>query len=124
MYCPVCFNHTLKIAHRGVVKVAINGKSKSTSQFIYNLSTDKPGEIDERFSNVLKEYFNWYKTLRNLEVIKTIDLTSCDFVCSDGCKLTFNHMLNVVDLVISKESYLKICEVISTSMEIPISLQR
>jgi hypothetical protein len=106
------------------VKVAINGKSKSTSQFFFNLSSDKPSEIDERFAKVLKEYFSWYKTLKNLDVIKTIDVTSCDFVCTDGCKLTLNHMLNVVGFVITKESYLKTCNDISTSLEIPMSLKR
>ena len=105
MYCPVCFNHTLKLAHSGVVKASINGKSKPTSQFTYNFKKDKQIEIDERFRGVLVEYFQWYKTLSNLDLIQTIDLTSCDFVCAEGCKLTLNHKLNVVDLVITKKEY-------------------
>ncbi len=45
MYCPVCFNDTLKIASSGVVKLSFNSKAKSTSQFFYNLAQDKDEDI-------------------------------------------------------------------------------
>lgn len=124
MYCPVCFNHTLKIAPRGVVKVAINGKSKPTSQFIFNIKTEKQAEIDKKFKAVLSEYFNWYKTLTNIEEIKNIDITSCDFICEEGCRLTFNHMLNVIDYVIPKDRFHFICQEAATEHSIPINLKR
>jgi hypothetical protein len=123
MYCPVCFNDTLKIASSGVVKVTFNGKSKSTSQFYYNLKQEKPVEIYKKYRAVAADYFSWYSTFQNKDVIKNIELTSCDFICSTGCKLTLNNNLSVINLVIPIEEVKQISESEAKAHNISIKLQ-
>lgn len=122
MYCPVCFNDTLKIASSGVVKVTFNGKSKSTSQFYYNMKQDKPVEILKKFRVVVADYFSWYATFQNKDIIKNVELTSCDFICSNGCKLNVNHRLNVIDMVVPLEQVKEICESEGDRHDIPLKL--
>lgn len=123
MYCPVCFNDTLKIASSGVVKVTFNGKAKSTSQFYYNMKQEKPTEIYKKFRDVVSEYFSWYATFQNKDIIKEITLTSSDFICSTGCKLNISHRLNVIDLVIPKDIFVEIMESEAQRHEIPLKLK-
>jgi hypothetical protein len=124
MYCPVCLNPTLKVAHRGVVKVSFNGKGKPTSQFIFNLQSDSKSQLLGSFEKVLDEYFSWYSTFTNQSTIRSIDLTSCDFVCSEGCKLTLNHMISVVDILFSKSDYKTSVEKVALVHTTPVELQR
>lgn len=123
MYCPVCFNDTLKIASSGVVKVTFNGKAKSTSQFYYNLKQEKPIEIYKKYRAVAADYFSWYSTFQNKDLIKNIELTSCDFICSNGCKLSLNNNLSVINLVIPIEEVKQISESEAKRNNIPIKLQ-
>ena len=123
MYCPVCFNDTLKVASSGVVKVTFNAKAKSTSQFYYNMKQEKPMEIFKKFRAVVADYFAWYATFQNKDLIKKIELTSNDFICSKGCKLNINHRLNVTDIIIPKEMIVEICESEANRYGIPIKLQ-
>ena len=122
MYCPICFNNTLKLAHSGVVKVTINGKSKPTSQFIYNLKSDKQEQINNRLKDVLTEYFQWYKTLQNRDLIKNIDLTSYDFICSEGCKISLNHKISVIDLVVPQADFKNVSQQVADEHDISIAL--
>jgi hypothetical protein len=122
MYCPICFNDTLKIASSGVVKVTFNGKAKSTSQFYYNLKQEKPTEIYKKFRDVVIDYFTWYATFQNKDVIKNIELTSHDFLCSTGCKLNINHKLNVIDLVIPKAIFKETLEQEAIRYQIPLKI--
>lgn len=103
MYCPVCFNDTLKIASAGVVRVTFNKKSRDTSRFFYDLKGDRPDEIREKFKKVVKDYFNWYSNFQNKDTVSEIELTTTDFICSRGCKMTVNHQMTAVDLVLTKE---------------------
>jgi hypothetical protein len=123
MYCPVCFNDTLKVASSGVVKVTFNGKAKSTSQFYYNIKQEKPVEIYKKFRGVVEDYFSWYTTFQNKDLIKEIELTSSDFVCSKGCKLNISHRLNVIDLIIPKDILREIAEGTAERYQIPIKLK-
>ncbi len=124
MYCPVCLNPTLKIAHRGVVKVSFNGKAKPTSQFIFNLQSDSTAQLITAFEKVLDEYFSWYSTFTNQSTIRTIELTSCDFVCSEGCKLTLNHMISALDIIIPKAEFKASVEKVAKTHATPVELQR
>tara|TARA_Y100000385_G_C13078110_1_gene632456 strand:- start:1582 stop:1959 length:378 start_codon:yes stop_codon:yes gene_type:complete len=123
MYCPVCFNDTLKIASSGVVKVTFNGKAKSTSQFLYNMKTEKPLDIFKKYRGVVADYFSWYATFQNKDMVKEVELTSSDFVCSTGCKLNINHRLSIIDLVIPKEMFKEITESEAQRYEIPLKLK-
>lgn len=123
MYCPVCFNDTLKIASSGVVKVTFNGKAKSTSQFFYNMKTEKPLDIYKKYRGVVADYFSWYATFQNKDMIKEVELTSSDFICSTGCKLNINHRVSIIDLVIPKEMFQEITESEAQRYEIPLKLK-
>ena len=107
MYCPGCFNDTLKLLSSGVVKITFNGKSKSTSQFFYDLKNEKPGQIQRKLKTALDDYFSWYATLQNQDPIKQIRLFSSDFQCQNKCKIGASTQVSVVDLVISKKAVLE-----------------
>jgi len=123
MYCPVCLNDTLKIASSGVVKMTFNGKAKATSQFFYNLKTDKPHETLKKFRDVVHEYFSWYSTFQNIDTIKKFNATSHDFKCSNGCGINISHRMNILNLVISKEDALEILEQEAERFDIPLVIK-
>jgi hypothetical protein len=123
MYCPICFNDTLKVASSGVVKVTFDGKAKSTSQFLYNLKQDKPQELLNKIRFVISEYFEWYATFQNKDPIKKVEMTSCDFQCSTGCKLTISHRLNIIDLIVSKEDIFDMLSSEGIRFDIPLKLK-
>lgn len=123
MYCPICFNDTLKVASSGVVKVTFDGKSKSTSQFFYNLKQDKPQELTSKIRHVITEYFSWYATFQNQDPIKNIEMTSCDFLCSTGCKLNINHRLNIIGLIITKQDLIQMVETEASQFNIALHLK-
>ncbi len=103
MYCPVCFNDTLKIASSGVVKFAFNGKSKSTSQFFYNLTQDTDSDLLNKIDHVVQDYFEYYSNFQNKTPITEVLAYSIDFVCENGCVVDLSKKLNVVGLLFSQE---------------------
>tara|TARA_B100001971_G_C18260240_1_gene586087 strand:- start:911 stop:1288 length:378 start_codon:yes stop_codon:yes gene_type:complete len=107
MYCPGCFNDTLKLTSSGVVKMTFNGKAKATSQFFYNLSKESAEEIYEKMYTVVEDYFSWYSDFQNKDDIKSIALTSSDFKCSNGCSLGHNFSNSVLNLVVTKDEVIK-----------------
>ena len=107
MYCPVCFNDTLKLASSGVVKMSFNGKSKATSQFFYNLKEENDAQIYEKLHSVVEDYFSWYENFQNKDEIKEVSLVSSDFKCTGGCGLGPHFSLSVVNLVVPKENVIK-----------------
>lgn len=123
MYCPVCFHDTLKLASSGVVKVSFNGKSKSTSQFFYNIVTDTNDELGQKFQTVVKDYFSYYSNFQNQSIIDSMQLYSNDFKCSAGCTLNINHKVNILGLVLPKELVVPIVEKMSTRYQTPIDLE-
>ena len=123
MYCPICFNDTLKVASSGVVKVTFDGKAKSTSQFLYNLKQDKPQELLKKVRSVISEYFEWYATFQNKDAIKKVEMTSCDFKCSTGCKLNTSHRLNIIGLIVSKDDVLDMLTSEGARFDIPLKLK-
>lgn len=102
MYCPICFNDTLKIASSGVVKMTFNGKAKSTSQFFYDLKHDQDHEIQDKLDKVVADYFMYYSNFQNKEIINQVEATSLDFVCSNRCVINVKHKMNVIGLVFTK----------------------
>ena len=122
MYCPVCFNDTLKIASSGVVKLTFNGKSKSTSQFFYDLKSDREADLQEKLEKVIADYFAYYSNFQNQDTIDTIEATSIDFVCSNGCVIGVNNRLNVVGLVITKEMIKVAAEKVGAKYKISVKL--
>lgn len=103
MYCPICFNDTLKIASSGVVKLSFNKKARSTSQLFYNLKNDKDEDLLKKFRGVIEDYFSWYSEFKNKTPIKIVQAYSMDFICQQGCKMTVNNQLSIIGLLISKK---------------------
>lgn len=99
MYCPICFNDTLKIASSGVVKMTFNGKSKSTSQFFFNLKEDSEQKTSEKLQATIEDYFEYYSDFQNKEPIKYVEAYSLDFKCTNKCIMNTTNKLSVVNLV-------------------------
>ncbi len=87
MYCPVCFQNTLKFRSNGVIKASFNGKSRNTSLFTYNLNKDDAAELDKKLREKLVDFFAWYAEFKNKLPITAIELTSSDVQCSNACKI-------------------------------------
>ena len=103
MYCPKCFNNTLKLSSKGVVNVVINGKQMDTGRFLFNLSNRKKDQITKDLEEKLEEFFEWYSSFQNREAINSIELSSGDFFCEEGCRLGLNSKFSVVDVLIPRK---------------------
>ncbi len=100
MYCPVCFQDTLKLRSNGVVKLAFNGKSRNTSLFTYNLLKDKGPDLVGKLREKIVDFFQWYATFQNRSPLKTFEATSSDIQCSNHCKIDLiNTRVSVVGVL-------------------------
>ena len=122
MYCPVCFNSSLLPASNGVIKVTFNGKAKNTSQFFYNTLQETPEEIYDKLKAVVEDYFSWYSEFQNQDVIKNVSFFSADFVCSNKCKLTNEHRVNMVGPFLDVDTVLQIIQVAAKKYSLEIDL--
>ena len=91
MYCPVCFQNTMKIKPTGVIKLAFNGKSKNSSIFTYNLQKETQDQLQAKLKEKVVDFFSFYAEFNNKSPIKTFEAFSSDFVCSGGCKIDMLH---------------------------------
>lgn len=87
MYCPVCFQNTLKARSSGVVKLSFNGKSRNTSLFTYNLQKQTQEQLDAKLREKIVDFFSFYSELNNKTPIKNVEIYSADFLCTTGCKI-------------------------------------
>lgn len=110
MYCPVCFNDTLKISSSGVVKFTFNGKAKATSQFFYNLSEDSEKDIQEKLEYVVKDYFVYYSGFQNQDTIENVEAYSIDFKCDNKCIINVAHKVNVIEILFDKKMLIEIVD--------------
>lgn len=122
MYCPKCFNDTLKIASKGRVKITFNGKSKSTSQFLYNLDQDTKKDIDSKIEEVIEDYFSYYSNFQNIDPIEEIQMLSFDFICSNNCALTVDNQINVREIFTKIDSLKKLLNKVAQKYNIQIIL--
>lgn len=97
MYCPVCFQDTMKIRSSGVVRLKFNGKSTSTSIFTYDLQKDTEEQLLTKLRDKIHEFFVFYSKLKNLSPIKHFEAISGDFSCRNGCNL--NVMTTKVSVI-------------------------
>lgn len=104
MYCPICFNDTLKIASSGVVKMTFNGKSKATSQFYFNLKEDNEEKTSEKLLATIEDYFEYYSQFQNKNPIKEIESYSIDFKCTNKCGINISNKMSVINLVFHLET--------------------
>ena len=123
MYCPICFNDTLKIASSGVVKMTFNGKAKSTSQFFYDLKHDQEKDVLLKLDKVIADYFIYYSNFQNQDPIETVEATSLDFKCLNKCVINVSHKMNVIGLVFTKTMLIDSLNRMSVKYKIPLKLK-
>ena len=100
MYCPVCFQNTMKIRSSGVVKLSFNGKSRNTSLFTYNLQKETQEQLDAKLREKIVDFFSFYSEFANKTPIKVFEAYSADFVCTNNCKLDImNTKVSVVGIM-------------------------
>jgi ribosomal protein L29 len=87
MYCPVCFQDTLKIRSSGVVKLSFNGKSRNTSLYTYNLQKESQEQLNAKLREKIADFFSFYSEFANQTPIKFFEAYSADFVCTNNCKI-------------------------------------
>lgn len=124
MYCPSCLNDTLKIASSGVVRMTFDGKSKSTSQFYYNLKEETQLSLNKKLREKVAEYFEYYSNFQNKSVIKEIYIFSSDFKCANSCAISLEQKFSVVNLVIKAQDFLDIIEEEAKKYDIEIDLNK
>lgn len=104
MYCPVCFQNTLKIRNNGVIKLAFNGKSRNTSLFTYNLQKDSNQQLEAKLREKVVDFFSFYSEFNNKTPIKNFECYSGDFLCTNNCKIDFvNTKVSVIGIVYTIE---------------------
>lgn len=100
MYCPVCFQNTMKIRSSGVIKLSFNGKSRNTSLYTYNLQKDTQEQLDAKLREKIVDFFSFYAEFNNKTPIKVFELYSADFMCTNSCKIdVMNTKVSVVGIV-------------------------
>ena len=121
MYCPICFNDTLKLASSGVVKFTFDGKSMSTSQFYYNITQDTQSRLKAKIKAVIEEYFEYYSSFQNQSEIKRVTLSSIDFKCSNRCIIKVDNRVSVLGLLIEQSEVDKILKSEAKKRGIPLN---
>lgn len=87
MYCPLCFQDTMKIRSTGVIKLSFNGKSRNTSLYTYNLQKETQEQLDAKLREKIADFFIFYSEFNNKTPIKYFEAYSADFLCTNSCKL-------------------------------------
>lgn len=100
MYCPVCFQNTMKIRSSGVIKLSFNGKSRNTSLFTYNLQKETQEQLDAKLREKIVDFFSFYAEFNNKTPIKNFEAYSADFMCTNNCKIdVMKTKVSVVGIV-------------------------
>ncbi len=104
MYCPVCFQNTLKIRSNGVVKLVFNGKSRNTSLFTYNLQKETHEQLLAKLREKIVDWMSFYSEFANKTPIKNFEAYSADFICTNSCKIDMvSTKVSVVNLIYSAQ---------------------
>lgn len=100
MYCPVCFQNTMKIRSSGVVKLSFNGKSRNTSLYTYNLQKETQEQLEAKLREKIVDFFSFYSEFQNKAPIKNFEAYSADFLCTNNCKIDImNTKVSVVGVI-------------------------
>lgn len=100
MYCPVCFQNTMKIRSNGVIKLAFNGKSRNTSLYTYNLQKETQEQLEAKLREKIVDFFSFYSEFANKTPIKNFEAYSADFMCTNSCKIDMmSTKVSVVGIV-------------------------
>lgn len=122
MYCPTCFNDTLKLNSRGVIKLAFDGKQKDTSLFLFNVQKETHEELLKNLKAKIEEYFKWYSSFQSKDPIKNIEVYTNDFTCVNHCKIPLTTKLTVVGLIFSAKEVHDIAKELGKTYQIQLKL--
>ena len=104
--------------------MTFDGKSKSTSQFYYNLKEETQLSLNKKLREKVAEYFEYYSNFQNKSVIKEIYISSSDFKCANSCAISLEQKFSVVNLVIKAQDFLDIIEEEAKKYDIEIDLNK
>ena len=123
MYCPVCFNGTLKLATSGVINVVINDKKMDTGRFLFNLNSETKDMLQKKLKQKLVEFFDWYAKLNNKGDIEKVKIYSTDFVCENSCSIPLNCQLSVVGNVFPEKFVMDILKELAQKNSIGLNVK-
>lgn len=121
MYCPVCFNETLKLKGSGVVQLIVNGKQMDAGRFLYSLNSEKH-EISSQFRKKMEEFFKWYSNFKNQDPIQKVQLLTGDISCDSGCRLPLNIKVSVAGILVSSAEMKKTLDQLGQKYRMTIEL--
>lgn len=110
MYCPVCMNPTMKLASTGIVHLNINGKHKDTGQFFYDLSQESHDEVMRKFKGVVDDFFEWYASFQNKDIITSVQLWSGDFICTNNCRINSKNNQSIIGSLFTQDEVIEVIE--------------
>jgi hypothetical protein len=123
MYCPVCFQDTLKIRSHGVIKLAFNHKSRNTSLFTYNINKESIEEIKLKLKEKIVDYISWYSEFKNKATIKEFEIYSGDFQCIRNCKIDMiQTKVSVIGSLFDKDEVYEMLESECKKFKVEIKL--
>ena len=123
MYCPTCFQNTLKLHSSGVVKLSFNGKSRNNSLFTYNLQKDSQDQLEAKLKEKILDFFSFYASMNNKSPIKNFEIYTADFLCVNSCKLDRTSMkVSVIGIIFTAKKVQNMLEKEAQNFNIPIEI--
>lgn len=101
----------------------INGKQRDAGRFLFNHDSSHDDEMLDDFTKKLDDFFEWYSSFQNREPIKSVQLCSSDWICSNDCKFLVTNKFSVIDILISFKSMKNLLVECGTKYGIEIDLQ-
>lgn len=124
MYCPKCFNDSLRICSKGVINIVINGKQMDAGRFLFNLETEeKLKQFKPSLKEKLREFFTWYSNFQNKDPITFVTIDTSDMQCEEGCVIPAKNRFSIIDLLITRSELIGLLEEEGKRYNIEIKLQ-
>ncbi len=86
----------------------INGKKMDSGRFLFNFGEMTSAEFLQAFTEKIESFFKWYSNFQNQDPIAVVELYTSDLTCEDGCPIPIEHYVSVIDILIKKDTLLKI----------------
>ncbi len=120
-YCPKCLSASLEINEHGIVHVIVNNKQRDTGRFLYNIVKQSKDQIKEEAKKTIDDFFGWYSKFDNKDPISSVELSSSDFKCVEGCPIDIRIRFSVVDVLLSSNEIMEIIEDLAKKYSLSIS---
>lgn len=124
MYCPKCFNDSLRICSKGVINITINGKQMDAGRFLFNLENEeKLKQLKPSLKQKIKEFFDWYSGFQNRDPVTVVAIDTSDMQCEEGCVIAAKNRFSIIDVLITKTELLDVLMAEGKRHGIEIKLQ-